>query len=130
MLTKRCGLADRVTLQLGDALDLPYPDQTFDVVWCQNVTMNISDKAGFLAGVYRVLKSGGLFTSTEHSLGPGGDVIYPLPWAYDASISFVEPEDVMRAQFGAAGFHIREWTNYTDEIVERAKKWKALPPTS
>jgi len=45
VLTERCKLADRVVLQVGNALDLPYPDQTFDVVWCQNVTMNIADKS-------------------------------------------------------------------------------------
>ena len=67
-------LADRVVPQVGNALDLPYPDQTFDIVWCQNVTMNISNKARFLAGVYRVLKPGGLFTATEYSIGPGGDI--------------------------------------------------------
>src|SRR5206468_295028 len=72
VLTERCKLADRVVLQVGNALDLPYPDQTFDVVWCQNVAMNISDKAGLLAGAYRVLKPGGLFTSTEYSVGAGG----------------------------------------------------------
>ena len=87
VLTERCGLADRVTLQLGDALDLPFPDETYDAVWCQNVTMNIADKARFLAGAYHVLRPGGLFTSTEFSLGPGGDMIFPVPWAYDASIS-------------------------------------------
>jgi SAM-dependent methyltransferase len=42
VLTERCKLADRVVLQVGNALELPYPDQTFDVVWCQNVTMNIA----------------------------------------------------------------------------------------
>src|SRR5262245_40057920 len=72
-LTERCKLAERVVLQVGNALELPYPDQTFDVVWCQNVTMNIADKAGLLAGVYRVLKRGGLFTATEYSVGPGDD---------------------------------------------------------
>jgi sarcosine/dimethylglycine N-methyltransferase len=50
VLTKRCGLADRVALRRGNALDPPYGDQTFDVVWCQNVTMNIEDKARLLAG--------------------------------------------------------------------------------
>src|SRR5438105_5816583 len=63
VLTERCKLADRVVLQVGNALELPYPDEAFDVVWCQNVTMNIADKAGFLAVVYRVLKRGG----TVHS---------------------------------------------------------------
>lgn len=127
-LTERCGLADRVTLQLGDALDLPFPDESFDVVLCQNVTMNIADKARFLAGVYRVLKLGGLFTSTEYSLGPGGDMIFPVPWAYDASISFLDPEDVMRSHYDAAGFRIREWTNYTDTILERAEQAAGKPP--
>ena len=51
VLTERCKLADRVMLQVGNALDLPYPEQTFDVVWCQNVVMNISDKTELLAGV-------------------------------------------------------------------------------
>lgn len=127
-LTERCGLADRVTLQIGDALDLPFADETFDVVWCQNVTMNIVDKAGFMAGVYRVLKPGGVFTSTEFSLGPGGDMIFPVPWAYDASINFLDPEDVMRAQFDAAGFRIREWINYSDTIVERGKQAAGKAP--
>jgi ubiquinone/menaquinone biosynthesis C-methylase UbiE len=108
VLTERCKLADRVVLQVGNALELPYPDQTFDVVWCQNVTMNIPDKAGFLAAVHRVLKPRGLFTSTEYSVGPGGDIIFPVPWAYDASINFLEPADVMRTQYHMAGFRILE----------------------
>jgi SAM-dependent methyltransferase len=128
VLTARCGLADRVTLQLGDALRLPYPDRTFDMVWCQNVTMNIADKAGFFAGAWRVLKPGGLFASTEFSVGPGGDIIFPVPWAYDASINFLDPEDVMRAQFKTAGFRVREWTNYSNAVIERSKQALGAPP--
>jgi sarcosine/dimethylglycine N-methyltransferase len=81
VLTERCKLADRVVLQVGNALQLPYSDQTFDAVWCQNVTMNIADKAAFLAGVYRVLKRGGLFTATEYSVGPEATLFsrYPGP---------------------------------------------------
>ena len=124
-LTKRCGLSDKINIQLGNALELPFADQSFDVVWCQNVTMNIEDKTGFLDNIYRVLKPGGLFTSTEFSTGPGGDIIYPLSWAYDASINFLDPEDVMRAQFDAAGFHIREWTNYSDEAMAWQKQQSA-----
>ncbi len=128
VLTERCGLANRVVLKLGNALDLPYADQAFDVVWCQNVTMNIADKASFLAGVHRVLKPGGLFTSTEYSVGPGGDIIFPLPWAYDASINFLDSEELMRAQFQAAGLRIREWTNYSDTVIERYKQMLDAPP--
>jgi SAM-dependent methyltransferase len=128
VLTRRCGLADRVVLQVGNALDLPYPDETFDVAWCQNVTMNIADKTRLLSGVYRVLKPGGLLTSTEFSLGPGGDVIFPVPWAYDPSISFLDPEDVMRGRLQAAGFRIREWTDYSETVIQGYERMLASPP--
>ena len=128
VLTKRCKLADHVKLRLGNALDLPYSDQTFDVVWCQNVSMNIADKAGLLAGVYRVLKPGGLFTATEYSVGPGGDIIFPVPWAYDASINFLESEDVMRAQCHTAGFRILEWLNYSNKAIEHYERMLSAPP--
>jgi ubiquinone/menaquinone biosynthesis C-methylase UbiE len=128
VLTERCRLADRVVLQLGNALELPYPEQTFDVVWCQNVTMNIADKAGLLAGFYRVLKPGGLFTATEYSVGPGGDIIFPVPWAYDASINFLESADVMRTQYHAAGFRILEWMNYSNRVIEHYERKLTEPP--
>ena len=44
ILTERCGLSELINLQIGNALDLPFPDESFDVVWCQNVTMNIENK--------------------------------------------------------------------------------------
>ena len=44
VLTKRCKLADHVALRVGNALELPYSEQTFDVVWCQNVAMNIATR--------------------------------------------------------------------------------------
>ena len=127
VLTRRCGLEGKVALQLGDALDLAFPEAAFDVVWCQNVTMNIADKAGFLGETYRVLKPGGLFASTEYSTGPGGDMIYPVTWAYDSSISFLDAEDVMQAGFEAAGFRILDWTNYTGQAIERLEQSAAAP---
>src|SRR5258708_32952355 len=110
-------------LQVGNALDLPYPDQAFDVVWCQNVAMNIADKAGLIAGFYRVLKPGGLFTSTECSVRPGGDIIFPVPWAYDPSIKFLEPADVMRARYQTAGL-----ANYSNVVIEHYEKMLSSPP--
>jgi len=127
-LTERCNLTDRVVLQVGNALDLPYRNETFDVVWCQNVAMNVSDKAALLAGVYRVLKPGGLFTSTEYSVGPGGDIIFPVPWAYDASINFLNSEDVMRARYQSAGFRILEWMNYSNSVIENYERMLSAPP--
>lgn len=124
-LTERCGLSELINLQIGNALDLPFPDESFDVVWCQNVTMNIENKMGFLSGAYRVLKSGGQFTSTEFSTGPGGDMIFPVMWAYDPSLNFIDSEAEMRAQFSEAGFEVKEFTNYTGEVIAWLKQLDA-----
>jgi ubiquinone/menaquinone biosynthesis C-methylase UbiE len=58
-LTDLVGLGDRVTHHVGDALDLPFDDEHFDVVWTQNSGMNIADKDTLYAGFHRVLRSGG-----------------------------------------------------------------------
>src|SRR5262244_4204741 len=74
------------------------------------------------------LKPGGLFTATEYSVGPGGDIIFPVPWAYDASINFLESADVMRAQYHTAGFRILEWMNYSNNAIEHYERMLSTPP--
>ena len=106
MLTQRCALSDRVNFVRGNVLDLPLSDGSFDLVWCQNVTMNIEDKARLYGEVHRVLRPDGRFTSTEYTAGPVGDPIYPLPWARDPSISFLVSRDEMLSSLESAGFRI------------------------
>ena len=129
ILTERCDLSGHVRLRQGDALDLPYPDQTFDVVWCQNVAMNIFDKTSFLSGINRVLKPGGVFTCAEFSTGPGGEIIYPVPWAYNSSISFLEDEDAMFAGYEAAGLRILEKRDLSEQIVAAGRQIAKNPPS-
>src|SRR5215468_10122657 len=43
-LNELCGLDKKIVVRQGSVTDLPYPDQCFDLVWCQNVTMNVGDK--------------------------------------------------------------------------------------
>ena len=45
----------------GSALDMPFPDDSFDVVWMQNVGMNIADKHKLYGEIYRVLKPDGRY---------------------------------------------------------------------
>lgn len=121
MLTDRCELADQVDFHQGNAMDLPFEESSFDLVWSQNVSMNIPDKAAFYAEAFRVLKPGGKFTSTEMTAGSGGDLPYPLTWARDPSISFVISQEEMKAALASAGFRILEWRDTTDEVVSDAK---------
>ena len=59
MLTRRTGLEGLVDYRQGNALDLPFDDASFDVVWSQNAAMNIADRDRLYREMRRVLKPGG-----------------------------------------------------------------------
>ncbi len=58
-LAELVGLKGRVDFRQGSALDLPFDDGTFDLVWTQHTQMNIEDKNKFYSEMARVLKPGG-----------------------------------------------------------------------
>jgi ubiquinone/menaquinone biosynthesis C-methylase UbiE len=58
-LAKRAGVSDKVSFQLGDAMDLRFPDESFDGVYCAGPLKQVSDKPRALRECYRVLRSGG-----------------------------------------------------------------------
>jgi sarcosine/dimethylglycine N-methyltransferase len=60
-LTKRTGQSERVSFETASALELPFDDGHFDVVFLQHVAMNISDRARLYREIRRVLKLSGRF---------------------------------------------------------------------
>jgi SAM-dependent methyltransferase len=102
-LTTRSGLSHRVTFQVGNALHLPFEDAAFDVVFLQHVAMNIADRAALYTEVHRILTPGGRFATYDLVLGDG-DVVYPVPWARDASTSFLLSERDTRVALEKGGF--------------------------
>jgi ubiquinone/menaquinone biosynthesis C-methylase UbiE len=115
VLTERCGLADRVTFQEGNALNMPFADQTFDVAWTQHVVMNIEDRAGLYREARRVLEPGGILAFFDILRGNDGDLDYPLPWANEASINFLYTPHETRAFLKAAGFEEQLWIDASAE---------------
>ncbi|MCK7597125.1 class I SAM-dependent methyltransferase [Microbulbifer sp. CAU 1566] len=62
-----CG---RLQLGVGDALQLPFANDFFDVVICSEVLEHIPDYQGVLAEINRVLKPGGIFAATVPAYFP------------------------------------------------------------
>ena len=60
-LSELVGLQDKTDFIQASALELPFEDGSFDVVWTQHVQMNISDKAKFYSEINRVLSDRGTF---------------------------------------------------------------------
>ena len=62
-----------------------------------HVAMNIARKDLVYAGVHRALKRDRIFAIYDILQGEGGEVLYPVPWARDASISsLATPADMRR----------------------------------
>jgi ubiquinone/menaquinone biosynthesis C-methylase UbiE len=118
-LASRVGLSGRVQYRQGSALAMPFADGSFDIAYTQHVAMNIADKAALYREVGRVLKPRGKFGIYDLLQGEGGSVLFPVPWAQDASTSFLASPVEMRALLSEAGFDITGW-NDTSEI---GKEW-------
>lgn len=117
--TRRLALDSLVSFRQGDAVALPFPDASFDLVWTQHTAMNISDKSGFYREVWRVLKSGGHLAIYDVLAGAGGTVHFPVPWARYPSISFLLSAPELLAVLAEAGFEIRVWR----DVTESGRSW-------
>jgi SAM-dependent methyltransferase len=103
-LTAWTSLSHRVTFQQGDALALPFPDHSFDVVWVQNAFMNIADKEGLYASISRVLRAGGRLAFQEVMAGPLQPIHFPTHWADSPAISFLQTPAEAQALLQRLGF--------------------------
>lgn len=128
-LTARCELSDRANFRIGDALHLPFEDATFDTVFLQHVAMNIADRAALYAEIHRVLAPKGRLVIHDLVLREG-DVVYPAPWARDASISFLLSEADTRATLEQAGFKAVLWHDDTQKTLDWFKAAMAGSPTA
>jgi SAM-dependent methyltransferase len=129
MLTDRLHLADQVTHQVGNALELPVESGAFDVVWTQNSGMGIADKAGLYRSFHRVLRPGGRVALQEPMAGPQQPPVYPLMWATEPSGSFLVAPSELRAQIERAGFVVTVWEDVTAETAGPANA-EAIPAHS
>lgn len=58
---KETNLADEASFQVADAQNMPFADNSFDLVWSLESGEHMPDKTKFMQECYRVLKPGGKF---------------------------------------------------------------------
>jgi len=79
-LTAAQGLSDKVVFQVADALDQPFPDGKFDLVWAMESGEHMPDKKKFIQELVRVAAPGGtiiIVTCCHRDLLPGETSLQP-----------------------------------------------------
>lgn len=84
---QRAGWGRCVKFELGNALQMPYDNESFDAVTCGYGVRNFSDLDKGLSEMYRVLKPGGELIILEFSY-PSNPLVR---WCYDLYFSHLMP---------------------------------------
>lgn len=124
-LSRLTKLDGRTRFQVGNALDLRFEDESFDVVWTIQMQMNLPDKRPLYAGAVRVLKPGGVFVCQEICAGNGEPLELPVPWASRPEQSHLLEPDDLRRLIRSAGLRERRWRDITADIIAARKAQQA-----
>ena len=125
-LTRRLGMDDRVAFEVGDALAMPFPDDTFDGAWSMNVSMNVADKGALYREIRRVLRPGAWLVLSEVAKGAGAELDYPTPWAAGPGTSFLSTPDETRRGLSRAGFDVIRLHESRDEAMAFAARSREI----
>ena len=103
-LSKLTGFDGKTDFKQGDATELPYPSNQFDLLITQHVQMCISDKQKFYSEVKRVLKKGGLFIYYDVLKKSDEALTYPLPWVDNEAKNFLISSKQLESTLNSLGF--------------------------
>ena len=117
-LSRLLRLQEVTAFQRSNALDLPFPDESFDVVWTEAAQMNIADKRRFYSEMARLLPPGGRLAFHDIFQGDGGDLYYPVPWADDPSISFLARPQEVRQILNELQLDVLHWQDKSRQCMD------------
>ncbi|XP_034710060.1 probable tocopherol O-methyltransferase, chloroplastic [Vitis riparia] len=99
------GLADKVSFQVADALDQPFPDGQFDLVWSMESGEHMPDKKKFVSELARVA-------------APGGTIIL-VTWCHrdlSPSEESLKPEEKALLDKICSAYYLPDWCSTTDYV--------------
>jgi SAM-dependent methyltransferase len=127
-LNSALALDGLIEVHRGDVTELPFDDESFDVVISQHVQMNIQAKDRLYSEARRVLRPGGRLALWDVTEGPNQPLLLPVPWAESPELSHLATPDELQRTIEAAGFETLLWNDLTAASGEFMKRVTASPP--
>mmetsp|Transcript_17845 Transcript_17845/g.36761 ORF Transcript_17845/g.36761 Transcript_17845/m.36761 type:complete len:347 (-) Transcript_17845:1364-2404(-) len=104
-LAKEQGLADKASFQVADALDQPFADNSFDLVWSLESGEHMPDKEKFVNELFRVAT-------------PGGRILI-VTWCHrdleEGETSLTKKEERILARINRA-YYLPKWCSVQDYV--------------
>jgi cyclopropane fatty-acyl-phospholipid synthase-like methyltransferase len=119
------GVQDRARFSVADANGpLPFPDRSFDAVFCNDAVNHFDDRHRLLTEWHRVLGAGGRCLYTDAIVVTGQ--LSNAEIAARASIGFFlfTPVGDNERLLGAAGFRVRLAADVTQAVVTTSNQWR------
>jgi SAM-dependent methyltransferase len=112
-LNELCGIDDKISVRQGSVTDLPYADGSFDLVWFPERHHERGRQAPDVCRSLSSASVGRSLLAQSRGAGSGRRAYYPLPWARNASYSFLETPEEISDLLRATGFTNIETHNET-----------------
>lgn len=124
---------------VGEAEHLPFPDETFDMVFCQTLLIHLRDPVAGFAEMVRVAKRGGLILAVEPnnlasfqrlaSAGPDADIDEQLT-AARFHLRVLRGKYALGLGWNNQGVHLPRLFRGLDEVAfyNNDRAWRCAPP--
>ncbi len=132
IINQRLDLIEKIEIQQGNALKMPFDDGSFDFVMIQHVLMNIENKKCLFSQIRRVLRPKGLMAIYTICAGAISPIYFPVVWANDSTLSFLLTPQELFQLIIKSDFKEIFWEDDTSKIIEgfqrkKLKKSSTIP---
>ncbi len=127
IINDRVGLSNKIEIRQGNALNMPFDNEIFDIVFMQHVLMNIENKERVLSQSKRVLYPKGRLALNTICAGSITPIHFPVIWANNPDINFLFTASELRQLISNSGFKELSWKDETKEILEGIERARSKP---
>lgn len=117
MLTEEQGLGAAVEVVRGAFEDLPFDDDSYDVVWSQDAFLHSGDRDRVIAEAARVLRPGGRFVFTDPMATDDADPAGLAPILDRIKLATMATPSFYRAALERAGLTEVEFDEHADQLA-------------